>query len=250
MRLIDAFKIRKGDLVALAGAGGKTSAMFALGREGVARGLKVVLTTTTKIYFPKDLAGLVVMAEGPELVDLVRQGLGRDKLLVAGAGLDRGGEKLAGISADLTGLFLEAGADLVLVEADGAAGRPFKAPREGEPVIPAAATLVVPVVGVDCLGRPLIDEYVHRPEVVAALSGTEIGREVSPEVVAAVLLHPRGYRKGLPPGSRWVPFINKVENGEDLHKARRLAEMLGRGGAGRVVIGTARAGQPVEVVVF
>lgn len=249
MTLLDAFQIRKGDLVALVGAGGKTSAMFALGEEAAARGCRVVLTTTTRIYFPR--ARRVVVAGGPAIVDRVRKDLsGELPLVVAGSGT--GGEgKLLGVEKHLAGRFLEAGADLVVAEADGSAGRPFKAPGEGEPVIPEDATVVVPVVGIDCLGRPLSSRYVHRPEVVAGLTGAGLGRTVTASTVAGVFLHPRGHRKDVPPGARWIPFINKAETDEDLRRAVELAEMLGRGGARRVVIGSARpGGRACEVLEF
>ncbi|MCL6611400.1 MAG: putative selenium-dependent hydroxylase accessory protein YqeC [Peptococcaceae bacterium] len=251
MKLFDAFQIRRGDLAALVGAGGKTSAMFALGEEAAERGFRAVLTTTTRIYFPGKASGRpVITAGGRKIVDLVRDALGSSPLVVAGSGTGEG-KKLLGVEREIPGRFLEAGADLVVVEADGAAGRPFKAPREWEPVIPDGVTAVIPVVGIDCLGRPLTDGCVHRPEMAAALTGMDPGRTINPAAVAAVFLHPRGYRKDVPPGSRWVPFINKVETAGELEMARELAFLLGRGGAERVVIGAARSGCPVcEVLEF
>ncbi|MFZ5632484.1 MAG: selenium cofactor biosynthesis protein YqeC [Bacillota bacterium] len=251
MKLIDAFGIDRGDVVALVGAGGKTATMFALGEEAVEKGFRVVLTTTTRIYFPGAGIGRpVVLAGGPEILVKVREVMEGSPLVVAGAGTD-GDNKMTGVEKGLAGRFLEAGADLVVAEADGSAGRPFKAPREGEPVIPEAATLVVPVVGIDCLGRPLSAGYVHRPEMVARLTGLRPGEVIAPRIVAGVLTHAAGYRKDVPAGSRWVPFINKVESAKDLRLARELAELLGRGGAGKVVIGSAlRAGPAREVLVF
>lgn len=251
MKLYDAFCIKKGDIVALVGAGGKTSAMFILGEEACKSGLRVVLTTTTKIFLPPVKAGWpVVLWAGPEIISRVGEALEENRVVVAGSGIDRE-NKILGLKKGLAGRFLEAGADMVVVEADGSAGRPLKAPREGEPVIPPDATLVVPVVGIDCLGRPLSAEHVHRPEIVACLAGLQPGEMVTPRVVAGVLAHPLGYRKGIPPGSRWVPFVNKVETAPELQGAGEIAQMLGKAGAKRVVIGAARASDPVkEVVVF
>ena len=84
----------------------------------------------------------------------------------------------------------------ILVEADGSRGRPFKAPAAHEPVIPGSADLVVAVVGLSVIGRPLSEEFVHRPERVAALAGCRLGDTVSPAMVAAVLLHPAGKHAG------------------------------------------------------
>src|SRR5207244_992641 len=98
----------------------------------------------------------------------------------------------------------------ILNEADGSRMRPFKAPAEHEPVIPAETTLVVPVVGADVFGKPLDPDHVHRPELVSALSGAPLGTPITPEIVARVLAHPDGGRKGVPAGARVVVLINKV----------------------------------------
>ena len=47
--LAEALGLTPASLVAIVGAGGKTSLMYGLGREIAARGLPVVLTTTPKI---------------------------------------------------------------------------------------------------------------------------------------------------------------------------------------------------------
>ncbi|MEL6149070.1 MAG: hypothetical protein AAFR56_05560, partial [Chloroflexota bacterium] len=49
MKLHHAFNIQRGDVVAFVGAGGKTSAMIALGHELADMGWRVLATTTTKI---------------------------------------------------------------------------------------------------------------------------------------------------------------------------------------------------------
>jgi len=51
----------------------------------------------------------------------------------------------------------------VLVEADGAAGRPLKAWAAWEPVIPGQTCLLVVMAGASGLGRPLTPAWVHRP---------------------------------------------------------------------------------------
>lgn len=252
MTLISAFQIKNGDVIALVGGGGKTSAMFALGNEAVNTGYKVVLTTTTRIYAPTPNPGtdVVLKPDAGELLSGINKSFKNCSIVVAGAGLTPE-NKVIGIDKNLVGLILRAGADLVVVEADGAARKPFKAPREGEPVIPGLSTLVVPVVGVDCLYKPLVKEYIHRPEVVSRLLGVKEGELVTPSMVASVLLHPLGYRKDIPRNSRWVPFINKVHSPEELKNAREVAFLLGKGGAGRVVIGALSEIAPVkEVLAF
>ncbi|MDD3653011.1 MAG: selenium cofactor biosynthesis protein YqeC [Desulfotomaculaceae bacterium] len=252
MNLIDAFSIHKGDIIALTGAGGKTTTMFAIGQEAIKLGWRVVITTTTRIFAPKEnkLLKLVIEAIPECLLSKIKESLTTFPQVVAGIGLDQE-NKLNGLDKELIAEIPSTGADLIIVEADGAARKPFKAPREGEPVIPHTATLVVTVVGIDCLGKPLNSTYTHRPEKIASLTGMSLGDLITGQTVARVLLHSQGYGKDIPRNSRWVPFMNKVESTMALESAREIAGLLGQGGAKRVVIGAAQsANQFMEVLVF
>jgi probable selenium-dependent hydroxylase accessory protein YqeC len=226
--------------------------MLAIGNEAVNMGYKVVLTTTTRIYAPAPDAGIKVILkpDARELLGEIEKSFKTSPIVMAGAGLTPE-NKIIGLDPNLVGPLLQTGADLVVAEADGAARKPFKAPRAGEPVLPILATLVVPVVGVDCLYKPLVKEYIHRPEMVYRLLGVNEGEPVTPSMVAGVLLHPLGYRKDIPPQSRWVPLINKVHSPEELKNAREVALLLGKGGAPRVVICALSEIVPVrEVLAF
>ena len=250
MELFDAFAIKKGDVVALVGAGGKTSTMFTLGKEAVKRDVRTVITTTTRIYHPGAVSGLpVVCAPGGKILEEARRALGQSWLVVAGAGVE--GNKLIGVAPELAGGFVGAGFDMVLVEADGSAGRPFKGPGRGEPVIPESCTLVIPVMGMDCLGKPFDSRYVHRPEEAARLLGPVAGEIVTPQMVAGILLHPEGYRKNLPSGCRWIPFLNKVQDDHDYLLAGEIVLILRSKGIRRIVVGSALERDPArEVAVF
>ena len=57
----------------------------------------------------------------------------------------------------------------------------------------------------------LDDEHVHRPELVSALSGVPRGAPITPEVVARVLAHVSGGRKGVPAGARVVVVSNQAQ---------------------------------------
>jgi probable selenium-dependent hydroxylase accessory protein YqeC len=161
--------------------------------------------------------------------------------------IEVGSGKVVGIAFDLfqrlRAWFLDA---CLLNEADGSRMRPFKAPAGYEPVIPAATTLVVPVVGADIFGAPLDAEHVHRPELVSALSGAPLGTPITPAIVARVLAHPDGGRKGVPAGARVIVLINKVDTLPDRAPARETARCLLREPAiHAVVLATVRGPDPV-----
>jgi len=227
------------ELVSFTGGGGKTAALRRLALELAEAGRAVVATTTTKVY-REQFAGLgevVVSGDYRSLLAGLRRALASGKVAAAGREMTPDG-KLAGLPAEWVDELWWAGiAGYLLVEADGSRGRSLKAPAEHEPVIPGAATLVVPVVGLDVLGRPLTAEFVHRPELVARLAGVAPGSPVTAEVVSKFITHPRGSRKGVPSGARVVPLINKVDGPVEQLAARELAKkILSAGEIRRVVL--------------
>jgi probable selenium-dependent hydroxylase accessory protein YqeC len=238
------------EVVAFVGAGGKTTAMFGLAHELHAAGARIVVTTTTRILVPPPSAVLEVITEDhhPDPLSAAAATLAAGRLPVVGRAVTAEG-KLVGIPpervADLAAL---SGVTHVLVEADGAAGRPFKAPRADEPVIPASTTLVVAVVGIDALGEPLTAEVAHRPEQVTALTGTRAGDPLSTTAIARVLLGPDGNTRGAPPGARIVAMVNKADTPQRVAAAHDLAAELRRCGAERVVIAALEADRPIVEV--
>lgn len=228
MNLSRALRIQRGDVVALAGAGGKTSAMFRLGDELAAQGWRVVTTTSTHI-------GADQIARAPHVIiqpaaqgasQLTDQLFTHSPTLLVGE-INPETNKAAGLLPEfIDRISAIPDVDAVINEADGARMLPFKAPADYEPVITSGTTLVVPLVGVDVVGQPLDALHVHRPERVARLTGAELGQPVTPEMIAAVLTHPRGGLKGTPPNARVVALINKVGTESGVETANRLADLL------------------------
>jgi molybdenum cofactor cytidylyltransferase len=248
--LADALGLKRDEVVALVGGGGKTTAMFRLAREMVELGGRAITTTTTHIF----AAQIALAPAHVPAIDATRERVAaalaaHRHVLVIGA-TDPSTARAAGPSLDrfrdLRAWFPDV---CILNEADGSRMRPFKAPATHEPVIPEATTLVVPVVGADVFGGPLDADHVHRPELISALSGAPLGAPITPEIVARVLGHPEGGRKGVPPGARVVALINKVENPAQRTAARATAERLLREPAIQsVVLASLRAAEPVVEV--
>ncbi len=251
MNLIRAFRVRPGDVVSFVGGGGKTTAMFRMASDLVAQGQRVVTTTTTHI-FAQQIALCphhIIHDQRQDADGLIRlltdQLAVHPHILVVGRSNYETG-KACGVEPGVVDAMAVTGqADCVLNEADGARMRPFKAPAEHEPVVPSRTTLLVPVVGIEVIGRPLTEEHVHRAAVAAQLAGVELGVAVTPEIVAAVLTDLQGGLKGLPVGARVVPFINKVDSGT-LALGHDLAEhLLACQQVESVVIGSVQHDDPV-----
>lgn len=228
MKLAQALDIQRGDVVAFVGAGGKTTAMFRLADELVAEGWRVVTTTTTRIAqeelnrAPQRIGVGHSMKLPPSLSEQIEQ----HRHVFVFARLEQD-SKVRGVSQAWfdENLTAASGIDALLVEADGSRRLPMKAPLPHEPVIPASATVVVPVVGMDALGQPLAEETVYGADAIEKVIGYPAGQPVTPRLIAAVLLHPRLGLKHVPRRARIAPLLNKVNDGA-LPDARQVADYL------------------------
>ncbi|MBF0529566.1 MAG: putative selenium-dependent hydroxylase accessory protein YqeC, partial [Deltaproteobacteria bacterium] len=217
------------ELVALIGSGGKTTLMFALAAKMAVNGLRVLTTTTTKIFPPtSQQSKIVVVNRDPD--ELIARLKSAFKLLNhVTAGFDRTeNHKLSGLPPEVVDeLFQSDLADVILVEADGAKGCPFKAPAAHEPVIPRTATLVIPVFGLSGLNQPLTENTVFRPERFTEISGCRPGEIVTIEHLARILTAPGGLCRDIPSSARVIPFLNQAEV-MDESASRAAAQTLSR----------------------
>jgi molybdenum cofactor cytidylyltransferase len=228
LTLAGALGVSPGEVVALVGGGGKTAAMFRLAAELVSQGGRVLVTTTTHIFPPSspELPPAILSGTLEELLMEARDAFQRHPLLVAARGLNPDG-RLAGIDpAWVAPLREQLPVSNILVEADGSRGRPFKAPAAHEPAIPSATDLVVAVAGLSVIGERLAEEWVHRAEQVAALTGMQPGDHINAAAVARVLLHPEGGRKGVPAGARMAVLLNQADDEARLESGRAIARSL------------------------
>lgn len=246
MDLLTALQISPGERLALVGGGGKTGLAGRLLAEARVRGWTALFTTTTKIFPPApDGPALVIL--GTETGDLgaLRRRLREERTLVlADRWLPEWEETPAGRQQKLGGLdparadalahILEA--DLLIVESDGSRHRPFKAPAPYEPVIPPGTSLVAVLAGLSILGRPLAEPYVHRPERAATLAGAPLGVAVDEELLAAVLAHPEGGSKGVPPSARAVAVLTQATAGRRPAGRRVARRLLAAGSFERVLL--------------
>ncbi len=252
--LKEAFDIRQKGVISLVGGGGKTTLMAALAKELVETGANVITTTTTKIFeWQSPGKELIIEADENKIPGLVIQSLQKHRHITLASGRLPQIKKLDSISPQvidkLAGLEQ---VDYIIVEADGAARKPLKAPNTTEPVIPENTTLVIAVVGIDALGKKLNKENVFRPEIAAKITGLSMGKTITADTITALVAHDEGIAKGSPKTAGIIPFINKVDTKEDKAKAEELAKKIleaGKPRIKRVVMGRLQPGQPVIEVI-
>lgn len=222
MDFADAIELGDRELVSFVGAGGKKTAMGRLVRRADRSGLVAGYTTTTHMPVPSEIP--LVLVSG----DSLPSALSFDDGSVAFASErvvdpERADEKVRGFDPEtIDGVFADGAVDWLLVKADGARRREFKAPGPDEPVVPARSTTVVVVASVAAVGQPLDAPVVHRPERVAALTDRSIGDRITPDTVGAVLASDAGGLKGIPSGTRVMLVVNKADTPDRRETARAI----------------------------
>lgn len=214
-----ALAIERRDIVCLIGAGGKTSLLFRLAAEARQQGDRVLATTSTRMFVPApgdydaiDLSG-TLFAETPVTAP---------GIYVGGQALPTNG-KMAGPTMDSL-LRQYRQFDLVLIEADGAAGRPLKGWNMTEPVIPGWTTQTVGIIDIQAVGSTICSALVHRLDLFLQLTGARAGQRLSLEHLSRMVLHRRGLF-GQARGRR-VLYVNKVETDRDVENLAGLKRHL------------------------
>ena len=219
----------KNRYIFLIGGGGKTTLMFALANSLCRDGQKVITTTSTKILYPSPETSPVIEIEEniDRLTPRVREQLReRPHVTVVSYHLAEEGKLCGFLAPELDRLHQARMADYIIVEADGAAGRSLKAHADYEPVVSHQADLVIAVVGIDCVGKPLTDEHVHRRRRYSQLLDRPEGTPITTEDIATLFFHPQGYMKAVGPQSEVTVFLSKVKTPADRTNAETLAEAL------------------------
>ncbi len=233
-------------VVGIVGAGGKSTLLHRLAREAAALGWRVIATTTTHMWVHQwRTLGEAKLAPTLEVARREARQLLPGGILALAHTLEPSVNKVRGLPPQWVDA-LAPEADVVLVEADGARGKPLKAPAAHEPVLPSTCALVILVAGWTGLGRPLHPDYVHRADRFARLSGLPLHAAVTPEAVSHVLSHPQGWLQHCPPGARVVVMVNQVDDVGSLPAARRMAStLLQAPSIDEVVLTTLHATDPV-----
>lgn len=221
-------------VVALVGAGGKTSLMAAMAAHAVRRGETVIRTTTTKLASDTRIFGPdnpVFWDEHGSSLPKIQARLARDRSLTLIRDRESSTGKLLGFAPESIELLASSGlADRVFVEADGARGKAIKAPADHEPVIPHSTDLIIGIVGADALGVSMDNEHIFRPERLAALCDALPIEAVDADVLARLVAHPQGLFKNTPASPcRRLLFVNKMDTAGEaawdlLRHARQLVK--------------------------
>lgn len=206
-------------IITVVGAGGKTTICTRLGWEFSRLGFTVLFTTTTHIRRPGGM---------PVFIGNARDIALQSPFMAASA--DTGDGKLKGFDpADIDAIESRQVFDIILVEGDGAKERPVKAPAEWEPVYPAKTMLTIGVIGLDCLGKPITEKFVHRPGLFCAVTGANPGDPITYNHLLALIQNPLGLFRHAPADAKQIVFLNKRDliagNGEQVSQLMRQTDI-------------------------
>lgn len=217
MRVVEGtlpFLEEKEHRIALVGAGGKTTLMYALAEEYTKRGIRVLVTTTTHIYQPQKR---IWARSAEEAERLWKAG----QYAVVGEEAENG--KLKALTEAELREYMQI-AQVVLVEADGAKGKPCKVPADFEPVIPDECDIVIGVMGMDALFRTVVEACFREKEAEIHFH-LKPERVLTEEVLAEILASEEGTRKNVG-GREYFVVLNKCDDEERLRSGRKILKML------------------------
>lgn len=213
-------------LITLTGAGGKTSIMFWIASAIMDTGKRVITTTTTKMFFPES-GEVILQADASDFLAEIASALETHSTVTVASRYDAQSKKLIGISPeDISKLLHPHIADCILVEGDGAARKPLKAPNLHEPVIPAETEVCIGVMGLDALHSSLTKDTVHRHELFTELTGRGYGETISPADLITLATSQKGLFQHCPATSRKYVFLNKMDTQETLESAKAIHSEL------------------------
>lgn len=227
---LEHFGFKWGSVVNFVGGGGKSTLICVLLEESIASS-SAIYTTTTRMHPPHPNDGLVVItSDSSESLKLLAESASKSAVTRKWKLVLTGGEikpnLLRGVGADFARRLDYGYFSAIYNEADGARSVSIKYPRDGEPVLMEGSEYLVPVLGMDAIGKPMGPGVVFRWEIAAAKLGLVEGEPVTPQTAAGILMHPTGVCRDWKPGMQIIPYLNKVDDEEHEAAAVELADAL------------------------
>lgn len=208
--------IRHGDIICVAGAGGKTSTIKILTKQLVQKKYKVLVTTTTKMF--KEDRVITIKNK-----NLVKQSIQENSWVFTGKDL---GNKIASWDKDYLSEIIKL-ADISLIEADGAKCLPFKLPKIGEPVYLNEANKIIYLIGMKALYQPL--ENLCRVELLEDFLQKPRREKLTKDDIIKVILSESGAKKSVEKRDLYI-ILNQVDDFNLLQEAIAIAQVVTKKG--------------------
>lgn len=216
--MFEKFNIKKGDIITVTGAGGKTSLIYLLSEELSKKG-KVLITTTTKIYIPPK-----EKFESLEIIEERIKIFGDNKnIFVIGKSIL--GNKIIGVDyQDIERL--KEKFDYILVEGDGAKEKILKDWNETEPCISPSSTKVIGVINLNILDLKINEENIHRFEIFKRNYSEYLEKKLDLNFLIKFILKGKFFHNSL--NSEKYIFFNEVDTVERKEIVEKIRDRLAK----------------------
>lgn len=212
--LLEILSIKKNDIIAITGTGGKTTLMMKLAQELKKQG-SVLITTSTKIGIPKE-----------SQVDYVYDSFSNYQTKNYKNKIVALGEKIAGKNKfsqikeeDLQKI--QKDFDYIIIEADGSKNLPLKFWKDYEPVIYKITTKTVAVFSTKTIGRKISEDFIYNYEDFKKyLAQEKIDKEVFLKLIRSKPGPFGDFNK-----EKYV-FFNQADTEEEKNKVREIIKYL------------------------
>jgi probable selenium-dependent hydroxylase accessory protein YqeC len=182
---------KKNIVITVIGSGGKTTIIEELSKEIYKKGKTVLITTTTKIYIPSHNNAVTILE--PEILKKIK--LNKNEIIY-GASMVDSNNKLHGYSEkDLNDIKNNNSIDVIIIEGDGSMGKPIKAYKDHEPVIPTFTDILIAVVGLNSLGKDINESNVHRAKEFISIVKKEMDQKIDCKDIISIITDREGYFK-------------------------------------------------------
>ncbi len=222
------------DCVAVMGSGGKSTLIKKIAQEAVSYRWPVVITTTTHIHIPFYAAHETRVHLDHAMSWNELQHAAQANPCIAISSIHH--QKATGIPSEWITPWL--GQGLVLIESDGSKERPWKIPGPWEPVVPQVTTKAIIIVGLSCLGKPLITHWIHRLALLYQRNSYPMHPTITPKLVVEILCDPGYYQTKIPQSCPIDVYLAACTSSQEYHFALEIAsELQAHQWSGRVFTG-------------
>lgn len=211
--------LEEDNVIAFVGGGGKSTSINILAQELKEMGKKVLITTTTMIFYP----------EHKNNDEFILGILAKEYKAKAGSitlfGKTMVNEKIKGPEIkELEEIKDRNIFDFILIEADGAKRKPITAPAPHEPVVPEFTRVTIGLIGLDSIGQPLDEENTHRPEVLREIFDVESPHKIEPRDIIELITNENGLFKDA--CGKEIVFLNKADNDDLIFIGKIIRKLL------------------------
>lgn len=214
--MLEFMSLNDKNMIAVQGAGGKTSTVFLLANEFKSMNETSLISTTTKMGIVSEdkFDYLYTFNEKTKIVD--------GKIYFTSK--SRTDTKEIGFEPEFFDkIFLDGLFSNIILETDGAKTRPIKAPREDEPVNPKNITHCVGVIGLDSVNKPFDEKFCHRKEYMKKIIGNP--KILTTKSYSIIINSNCGLFKNSYDAKKFL-ILNKADTKQDIQNAMDIIERI------------------------